>query len=221
MKQKLLLSLVFVCAFMVTTRAQISKGAVWVGGSIGYSKGKSGVDSPIFKSNNFNINPAIGMVVKDNLVVGISLLYNHGKSEYNGQTTSEKTNTYGGGFFVRQYIPVVTRLYIFGEADAYFNSLKRNSIYGSVTNGVSKLTNKIWTAGLSVTPGVSFAVTKKFHLETSFNNLLGIAYNKSESKTELPAGSTSEPTINKSNEFTAGVSTGGRVEFNVGCRFIL
>jgi hypothetical protein len=221
MKQRFLLSLVFVCAFMVTTRAQISKGAVWVGGSIGYNQSKSGSDTPYSKTNNVNLNPAVGIVVKDNLVVGISLLYGHSKTEDNGYYRLEnKSNTYGVGLFVRQYIPIVSRLYVFGEAGVNYRNSKGTSTYKNYPGG-SKSTSKGWVTGLNVTPGVSFAVTKKFHLETSFNNLLGIAYMKNEIKTEPPIGSGMKPTTTKNDQFTAGLSSGGKVEFNVGCRFLL
>ncbi|MFL5745382.1 MAG: autotransporter domain-containing protein, partial [Niastella sp.] len=135
MKQRIVLSLVFVCAFMVTTRAQISKGAVWVGGSIGYNHQKFGTDTPYTKTNTFNFSPAVGLVIKDNLVVGISLTYGHGKTNNNGSEIERKNNNYGAGIFVRQYIPIVNRLYLFGEAGANYEYSKYNSTSNYFPNG--------------------------------------------------------------------------------------
>lgn len=219
MKQKIVLSLLFICTLVATTKAQISKGAVWVGGSIGYSQSNSGVDTFTLKARSLNINPAIGMVVKDNLVVGISFLYSHNNTTNYALFQEGKTNTYGAGLFVRRYIPIVSRLYVFGEVEVNYQSSKIN--YGDKNiQGNPAYTTKGWSSGLSVTPGVSFAVSKKFLLETSFNNLLGVAYSKSKSY-EQPIGNAGNQKINKSESFTAGILTDGKVVFNVGCRFLL
>jgi len=221
MKQRFLLSLVFVCTFMVTTRAQISKGAVWVGGSIGYNESKQepfGSNASPVKSNTFTINPAIGTVVKDNLVVGINLLYGHTKSENDG-TLETKSNTYGAGVFVRRYFPVISRLYIFGDANAAFSSTKTDRTMPNYSNPPAsptiKTTAKSWIGSVGITPGIAFAVSKKFQLETSLNNLLSVAYTSTK---------TSGPTENyngKSHQFNAGVYADGKAQFNVGVRFLL
>jgi len=212
MKQRIVLSLVFVCAFMVTTRAQISKGAVWVGGNIGYNESKQEPSSTItpIKSNTFTINPAIGTVVKDNLVVGINLLYSHIKSENDGSLES-KTNAYGGGVFVRKYFPVISRLYIFGDANVGFTSTKEDRTQSSTI----KITTKGWTGAVGITPGIAFAVSKKFQLETSLSNLLGVAYISN--KTTGPNNSYN----GKSHQFAAGINADGKTQFNIGCRFLL
>ncbi|MBO9199203.1 MULTISPECIES: autotransporter outer membrane beta-barrel domain-containing protein [Niastella] len=220
MKQRFLLILIFACAFMVSTKAQISKDAVWVGGSIGYNQTKSGTDTPYTKSNSFHISPAIGLVVKDNLVVGISLTYGHGKIKNNGSELENKFNDYGAGIFVRKYIPIVNRLYIFGEASANYENIKSESTSAFGQNSRTKVVTKSSIGSLEVIPGISFAVTKKFLLETSLNNLLGVAYTKTEIKNTTSPGNT-KPIITKANQFTAGISSGGKVEFNVGFRFLL
>jgi len=220
MKQRFLLSILFVCSFMMTTRAQISKGAIWLGGNIGYNKSKMGSDTPYLQTSNLNISPAVGIVVKENLVVGIGLLYRRGKSEHNGNQLESKGNTYGVNIFVRKYIPVVNRLYIFGEAGAGYSTSKGHETWlNYYTNPATqtKSTSKGWSTGLNVTPGLSFAVTKKFHLETSLNSLLGVSYSKSETTPDKP--NTGNPS--KNENFTAGLFTDGKVQFNIGCRFLL
>jgi len=221
MKQKIVLSLVFVCAFMITTQAQVSKGAVWVGGSIGYNESKTKIDTPITKVSNVTINPGIGIVVKDNLVVGISLLYRQTKTNNYNSHGDEKDDTYGIGLFVRRYIPVISRLYVFGEAGVNYNSFKSHSTQTYYPNTITKTTSKGWLGGVNVTPGISFAVTKKFHLETSLSNLLGVAYSNNKQTVEPPANSTAKPVITKSDSFTAGLFTDGKAQFNIGCRFFL
>jgi len=219
MKQRFLLALVFVCAFMVNTQAQISKGSVWLGGSIGYNHQKYGNDTPYTKTNNFNFSPAVGLVVKDNLVVGISLTYGHGKTTNNGSEKERKNNDYGAGIFVRQYLPIVSRLYLFGEASANYEYSKYSSTSDYLQNGISIYTSKTSIGSLNVTPGLSFAVTKKFLLETSLNNLLGVAYMKGEITSTM--STSNKPTVSKNEQFIAGLSSGDKTTFNVGFRFLL
>lgn len=223
MKQRFVLSLLFVCSFVITTRAQIHKGAVWLGGSIGYNQYKDvPKDTSVhdFKINTFNLSPAVGIAVKDNLVVGIRLTYAHTKTDNDGTVLDSKGNNYGGGIFIRQYIPVVNRLYLFGEAAAAYVSTKQTDTYNQFYNGSyikSHMTYKGWNGGVSVTPGVAFSVTKKFQLETSLNSLLGVTYSKNKITAERPTTG-SDKTISQIN---AGIFTDGKVQFNIGCRFLI
>jgi hypothetical protein len=223
MKQRFVLSLLFVCSFVITTRAQIKKGAVWLGGSVGYNQYKDDpVDTAVhdFKNNTLSISPAVGFAVKDNLVVGIRLTYAHTKTDNNGTYLESKGDNYGGGIFIRQYIPVVNRLYLFGEAAAAYISTKQTDTYNQFYNGnyvKSHTTTKGWNAGVSITPGVAFAVTKKFQLETSLNSLLGVTYSKNKITAERPATGTNK-TI---SQFNAGIFTDSKVQFNIGCRFLI
>ncbi|MFL5748299.1 MAG: outer membrane beta-barrel protein, partial [Niastella sp.] len=215
---------VFVCTFMVTTRAQISKGAVWVGGSIGYNQSKNDFkDAAVkdYKNSSFNVSPAIGFVVKDNLVVGFRLNYGHDKSENYGSTSESKSNSYGGGIFVRKYIPVISRVYVFGEAGAAYAYSKGDDTRQEYVNGSYvniKTNSKGFSTNLSVTPGLAVAITKKFQLETSLNSLLGVGYNKSKKTTERPTSSFDNMTT---DQFTAGIFSDGKAQLNIGCRFLL
>lgn len=217
MKLKFLLSILFVCTFMVNTRAQISKDAIWVGGAIGYSQNKEDYESnPSYKSNSLNINPAIGKVVKDNLVVGINLFYNRSIYENNGLLIENKGNRYGGGIFVRQYMPVAGRFYLFGDASASFQAIDEKSVmrdYNSTTR--INTATKGSMGGLGITPGVSFAINRKIQIESALNNLFGISYFKTNTT------SANNSYGKKTENFTAGIFTDGKVQFNLGIRFLL
>jgi hypothetical protein len=225
MKQRFVLSLVFVCAFMVTTRAQISKGAVWVGGTISYNQNKNDYKDTAkkdYKTSSLNVSPSIGIAVKDNLVVGIRLSYGHDKSENYANTLESKSNSYGAGIFVRQYIPVISRLYLFGEASASYTSSKGDATQEDYSTGTTvkvKTTTKGWSTGLNVTPGLAFAITKKFQVETSLNSLFNVGYGKIKYTSDKP---NSYNYGNQTNDsFAAGIFTDGKAQFNIGCRFLL
>lgn len=207
MKQKLLLATVIALTFSFATKAQIGKGSLWLGGGIGYNNSKSNdATDPGSKNQSFSVNPAIGKAIKDNTIAGIDVSYSHNKSEYAGSYASEQTsNSYGVGFFIRQYVPIINRLYIFGQGRAGFGYAKQTSTY----NG-TKSEGKSWGVGLNFYPGVSFAVNKKLQLETGFNNLLNIQYSHS------TGGSPS-----KKSSFSAGASLDDTSSFFLGFRLLL
>ncbi len=225
MKQRFLLALVFVCAFMVNSQAQISKGTVWVGGSIGYNQNKVDYKDTArnAKTSSLRVSPSIGIAVKDNLIIGIRLSYGHDKSKNYSYDGEGKTNSYGGGIFVRQYIPVISRLYLFGEASVAYTSLKAEStskLYDGYGNYIKEnIIAKSWGTDLNVTPGLAFAITKKFQIETSLNSLFNAGYSKTKNSTDRPNPSNNfNQTI---DQFNAGIFTDGKVQFNVGVRFLL
>jgi opacity protein-like surface antigen len=208
MKQKFLLSLVLVCTFIVSTRAQISKGAIWLGGQAGYSQSsdKSGSITNQ-KQTGFTISPAVGKAVKDNLIVGIAANYLHYKTK-SDQGSSRKDDTYGGGLFVRKYIPVVSRLYIFGDARAYFNRVKSEDKSGGYTTKIKGV-----DVGIAVTPGVSYAVTKSIQIETGLNSLFNTRYSTRKQNQGF--------TENKNNTFTTGLFLDNTSQVFIGFRFLI
>jgi opacity protein-like surface antigen len=209
MKQKFLLSFVLSCMFIVSTRAQISKGATWLGGQLGYSQSsdKSGSITNN-KQTGFTISPAVGTAVKDNLIVGIAANYLHYKIK-SDQGSSRKDDTYGGGLFIRKYIPVVSRLYIFGDARAYFNRVKSEDISGG---GYSTKIKGV-DVGIAVTPGVSYAVTKSIQIETGLNSLFNTRYSTRKQNQGF--------TENKNKTFTTGLFLDNTSQVFIGFRFLI
>jgi hypothetical protein len=220
MKQKFLLSLVLVCTFIVSGHAQIKKGGIWLGGSIGYSEQKTDYDGSTSdtKSRTFVISPAIGKVVKDNLVVGVSLSYYNSKTENNSSssTIDQKGKSYGGGVFVRQYVPVINRLYIFGQGNANYSSIRINETQRDYYGIPTKYKSKGWSSGLGITPGVAVSITKNLLIESGFNNLFYVSYSKNKTSLDSP----SAPKTTTSN-FSAGVSLENQSAFYLGFRWLI
>ena len=219
MKQKFLLSLVFVCTCIVSSQAQIKKGGTWLGGGIGYSEQKTDYEAttPDYKNRTIGITPAIGKVVKDNLVVGIALRYYSTKLENNGTyTVEQKGKNYGGGVFIRQYVPIINRLYIFGQGDANYTSTKLNETQRDYNGYQTKYKTKGWNSSLSITPGVAVSITKNLQLETGFNNLFNVSYAKSTSSTDQSSANNT-----KNSSFSAGVSLENESQFYLGFRFLI
>lgn len=210
MKQKFVLILFSVFSFALATQAQIGKGSIWLGGSAGYNRTKSNID---YYENNknevFTFSPAVGKAIKENLVAGIRLSYSNSKQKntsYSGGYNDTETKGYGGGIFLRRYVPVITRLYIFGEGTASYARTTRNEVHtGTKIKG--------WSTGIGFTPGISYGVNKKLQLESGFNSLLHASYGKSKS--------TAGYNHLSSDAFSAGVSLENESTFYIGFRLLL
>lgn len=209
MKQRILLSLFFVCSLVASTRAQINKDAIWLGGqaSFNQSSEKSLGSSTTNKTTGFSINPAIGKAIKENLVVGISAGYSHSKNK-TGSATNSTFNSYGAGVFIRKYIPVISNLYLFGDARLFVN---RGIEKGYPAAGLIK--NKYWNIAISATPGIAYAVTKNIQIESGVNSLFSAVYQKRDSKQGLNEG--------KSSSFNSGILLDNGTPIYIGFRFLL
>jgi len=194
--------------------AQLTKGSTWLGGSLGYASSKS--ESPYsekLKTHTFAFNPAIGKVVKPNLIVGVELNYvYHDEVRTNVFNNDDKIHTgdYGGGVFVRKYVETIKKVYLFAHA-GIGGSLGRDKTDNLYAPDIE---TKSWQAGLSLYPGVSYALNPKVFLEAVFTNLFTVGY--SNSKT-----SGTNNAENKSSSFAAAANFNVANNFGIGVRFVL
>jgi hypothetical protein len=212
MKRRLL----FVCTILslaTISQAQIKKGSVLLGGSIGTLKNKSESNGVETKSSSIYVGPSIGFVVKDNWVLGINASYstydfNQGASNYGNDG-----NGYSIGAFGRKYMPLSSHFYLYGQGNLNYNREKSKQFTG--TDNVTNMESKGFNLG--VTPGLTYAVSKRFHLEAFLNNLINLNYTNSENKTSSLSG------INtiKAKNFSFQTNLSSSIPLNVGFRFVL
>ena len=117
------------------------------------------------KSNSFSFYPSIGFVIKENRVFGIFLAYSRNRNENNGYPPG-KALSYGGGIFIREYMGLGKGFYLFGQGDLGYMHYSQEQ---GPSN--SEITSKSNTASLNVYPGISYAVSKKFHFELLLSNI--------------------------------------------------
>jgi hypothetical protein len=203
--------------FASITKAQITKGSVYLGGSIGASSAKSDNSNSSVegKSSWFSINPAVGTAIKNNLIAGINLNYEHGKTENFNGNQNNKNNSYGGGFFLRKYYPLSNRIYVFGESGLRYFYQKWEYLQTPGYNYTS--VNKQNFVSVNLFPGLAIHVTKSFYLETTFNNLIQIGYSNSKSTSNY-LGSI---TTSKQNGVSIQSSLNNGSYLNIGVRFII
>lgn len=219
MNLKFFLSFLFVLTYVVTSQAQIDKGSVLLGTSIGYSqiKSKNGVSSGNnTKSQSFIVSPAVGVAIKENLVAGIRFNYmkTTQKSNYDyANYYNSDTKNYGGSIFIRRYVPLISRLYVFGEGNASYNIIRETTTQGYYS-GKNERKAKGWNTGLSITPGISYGVCKKVQVELGFNSLLSASYGKTKTTYN------NMPEENRES-FSTGISKDNSSMFYIGFQVIL
>lgn len=212
MKKTLLLACTIILLSIIS-HAQIKKGTVLLGGSVGFSKNENGNDGNENKSKTFSVFPSVGLAIKDNWVIGLSGGYSGTNYEPATPTSEYESDGYSSGIFIRHYKPLGKNFYLYGNAGINYNKSKSresqipNYHRTTVTNGVS----------LAITPGLTYAVSKHFHLEASLNNLLSLSYNKS-SEERYSSGSIYN---SKSKSFDYGTNFSAAAPLTIGFRFVL
>ena len=212
----------FVFIIINRAQAQISPGTGMAGFSFNYSSGKSKANNGTItnKTSSAGIYPSYGYFVKQNFVIGAGLSFYNTKYE-NGipanDYTLQKRNGYGLNVFARQYKNLGSSgFYLFLQgtagADLFNGEYKWQSSGYPNTNRKEKGVN----IQLSLSPGISYAVTPMFHIETGLNNLFYAMY--SNAKTDY----INDPSSNiKSNNFNIGANVGANTEWSIGARLLL
>jgi Outer membrane protein beta-barrel domain len=205
MKKVTLLSLAFICIVSIAN-AQINKGSVLLGGGINFNHNKD--ENNNVKSNWIGLTPAFGKAIRQNTVAGIQLLYSHLKNNLTSFPENE-INSYGVGVFIRKYKPLGNGFYLFGEAGLLYTSSSYTYFYPTYKNK-----QEYKSIGINLYPGISYAVSKKFHLEASLANLLTFRYSKNKI--------TSAGIITQDkNDVDLNVNASSLSNINVGFRFFL
>ncbi len=153
--------------------AQINKGSILLGGNISgntYNSKTSSSPSSTYKTSGFNFSPTVGVAVKQNLIIGGSLQFGTGKTSSTNNNDINR-NSYGVGVFVRKYKQLSkSDFYFLGEADGNV-SFSKETIKSS-----PQFIRKQTSVGIGLTPGIAYAVSKRFHLEAALQNLVSLGY---------------------------------------------
>jgi hypothetical protein len=214
MKLKSLLFVLIAISSSQISKAQISKGAIFLGGQVGFGSRK--VDANFLnedaKRTNALIAPAVGLVTKNNLVIGfdVPFVFYNDENE-NPDYTDYKQLNVGAGVFVRQYFEVANRFYLFAQGRFGGDYISNRQTYQ-----VSTTKEKGFAVNLSFYPGVSYALKKNIHLESGFYNLASINYYNSKITNSNILNNT-----RKVSEFSLNAAASGQTTFSVGIRFFL
>lgn len=197
--KKLLLSLVAVAAFAVSSQAQTEKGKVMVGGNIGFSTSK--VDGANKSDFNFRAIPSVGYFVSDNIAIGTGVGYAYDKSV----STRNLNQAFEVAPFGRYYVGLSDQFKFFGQLSVpmAFGNNKAVDVEGNTGDKTASTTS----IGAYVSPGFAFFPTKRVGIEVSVN---GLGYNNYQVKNELTGNKV------KTNSFGLDANT---ADINLGVQF--
>lgn len=171
-------------AFLFLVFISVSANAQWfVGGGFSFSNtggstktGGNSVDK--VTTSNLSFKPKVGYFFNEKFAFGGQLILSTNKVTTPGIVEQvQTTSMFGIAPFARYYAFKFNKFSLFGEAelDLVFGNSKTKQ--GSNTTDDSKLTN----FGLYITPGISYALSEKFELETNIN-LFSFGYSLSTEK---------------------------------------
>ena len=217
MKKFILSSLAVLIVFL--SQAQIKKGQVLLGGSLGFGHSSSNYDSAYYQPNTkltaFNISPSVGWAIKDNLLFGVEANYAHQRTtQQSASNNYSDVNSFTGGVFIRKY------KYL-GSGFSFFAQSSLDLTYGHTKYADPNPDNQRQNSygfAIGFYPGVAFALSSHWQLETGFPNLGYINYNHSKYTSESPAGQ-DRNYIN--NNFSIGSSLSNTYQLSIGLRYII
>lgn len=197
MKRQTLLLLVIVISSTATLTAQVQKGDVLLGATMGINYWNS--DPLTSSSSNSSLSPRIGFGIGQNSVLGLrsSVIYSTNKSETSIVKTTEMS--IGTSVFWRKYMPIKKQFGWYAETNGgiYFGkNVNRNAV-----GDKNKTTSTRYVA--TVIPGLYYQALPKLLINVDFG---GLGYSYSRSKYEgSPTSRTSNAYINLMSSFTFGV----------------
>ncbi|HEU4469682.1 MAG TPA: hypothetical protein VFR58_01245 [Flavisolibacter sp.] len=203
--KKMLLSGISCLLMAALAQAQISKGSIMLGGSITGGSSKQGLAQEL-KQNSIGIAPTVGIAIKENTIAGVELFYGNNTTK---QSPNKVDNdNYGAGVFVRKYLSLGRSFYLFGQPGIFFNHARTR--YISNTSLGKSLSTGI-TARFY--PGISFAATKRFHLECGLPNLVqvGLSRNKNYDAADVLTDKSTSMNFSVSASSFSAISFGFRV----------
>lgn len=173
--KKLLLSLVAVAAFAVSTQAQTEKGKFMLGGNVSFDTKKS--DASGSKSNTaFQIVPSIGYFVGNNIAVGTGIGYSYSKTPGVGVGAAALPGVQNQAFVVSPFGRYYANL---SESFKFFGQLSVPMAFGrdkavDADGKVGAKTGTTTEIGVALSPGFAYFPTKKIGIEFALN---GLSYN--------------------------------------------
>lgn len=178
MKKITLVSLLVILSATIIN-AQISKGSLYLGGSVGASSYKQDNSNTTTKGKQKSIffSPALGVAIQNNLIAGINFSYSSASSKDFFNYTDYNTHAFGAGVFLRKYYPIIKNLYFFGQSDLGYSQYQYEYPVTISNPYTSSSKNQYITTKLSA--GIAFHLFKSVYIETGFPTLIELGYSKS------------------------------------------
>jgi hypothetical protein len=205
--------------FFQLANAQVEKGSIFTGGSIGVSK--SNVESATGDKTsgfNWNISPQIGKAIAQNKVIGMQFSVGGNTNENTnpgGSTAKSNGKQLGVGVFYRQYFSIYKKWMFYGQGNANVNF----SNSSSSAQGIKFQQSKSISGALTASLGITYQLSKKLWLEAGLSDLVSIGYSHQKSESLSPAGVVT-PSY-KNDNLSANFNLNGSNSLSIGFRWII
>lgn len=191
---------------------------MFIGGDIQISGSNATNSDPnqnTSKTSSGSFSPSIGWVVKDNLVVGGSLLLSFYNNDQQSSTIYNKGNRIGAGIYMRKYIPLGKSFYLFGNA-----ALSAQSIYSkyAIVQQLYYYQEKGYSINATLIPGVSYQFKKCLFLEAALNNLISLGYERRNTEGQNQNGNYYKGVT---SNYNLSSSLGSGVPLQIGLRWMI
>ncbi|HTQ28976.1 MAG TPA: hypothetical protein VMI35_12645 [Puia sp.] len=165
MQGKTLLTLILLLAITLQTVAQIQKGDLLLGGTVGFNNGSY----PASSYSNAGISPHIAMAVSNQAAIGFGIGANYSATE-----NAEKSVGISGSVFYRKYFLIKDKLgwYLHTSATLGWSKDEQSFLDSTGTTYTKTYTNS-QNYTLSVTPGLYYQVTPSVLLNADFGGVGG------------------------------------------------
>jgi hypothetical protein len=182
MKKQFYLLAICLCTVCMV-HAQIKKGDLQLGGDLQFSRlstKAADADKPSTATTIYAA-PSLSTAINDDLVVGVTLLFNHTHSNNPGDVQIIGSDySYGGNVFIRRYKTVAGGLSVFLEGDLEYMYQHQKNTYAS--GGVIQFESRINSLVAGIYPGLSYAVSPRLMLQTGFANMLTAQFSHTSSE---------------------------------------
>lgn len=204
-----------VTATALSTNAQVTKGSLMFGGSLGANvtmestqKVTGAADTKRPGYTEWNFSPTVGYFIGNGLALGLSFNvssnYVYSITTNDGNTTENiMRSDLGVSLFARKYMLITEKVYFHGQGALGYTS---GSFTTRKTVGSSGLAdddkNNFSNIGINITPGLTYFVSPKWGIDFSLNNIL--AYNMTTTKTETEFAGSNVTRERTSGNFSIG-----------------
>lgn len=175
--KRLLILMLIIGFWSAESNAQMQQGSWMLEGSAGLDRSRItnlDIDEKFNPTTGFSLHPKVGYFVADNFALGVSGLFGNSwfrNKDYDQNIPNQfkKSNvlTYGGGLFLRKYMPINEDLSFFAEAGSEIFWVKPRVVYNEPTGVESGLSRR--TLSAQAVLGLQYLISPKVgvHLQTN------------------------------------------------------
>lgn len=170
MKKILLISTTFYIS--IISSSQLSKGTQLFGGDLwGFYQRLELNSGAEYANKGFFISPMFGVATRQNFIQGAYVQIGFTDYQINSNSGQQNSNNLGVGYFLRKYSVIKNNFYGFLQVNGGVVHQRTTYEYPGSENSYRQT-----VIGVDLSPGLSYKLSKKLHLETGLRQIASISY---------------------------------------------